>query len=74
MQVGGTLVALEEHIAAAKAHERLGEAVDYKLAPSSGPRSEQAFKESGFTTLSVALCKVPPCLPFISTNSRAGGN
>ncbi len=71
VQVGGTLVALEEHVAAAKAHEWLGEAVDYKLAPSSGPRSDQASTESGFTTLSVALCKVPTVLTFDHGNLQS---
>lgn len=57
-QVGGTLASLKEHMALATAHPLLGERIDYKLAPSQGPRTPQAAQESGFNALSVALCKV----------------
>ncbi|KAK9843948.1 hypothetical protein WJX81_000209 [Elliptochloris bilobata] len=55
--VGGTLADLEHHVAVARAHQWLGEDVDYKLAISQGPCSPQAASESGFNTLSIALCK-----------------
>ena len=62
MQVGGTLASLSEHIALATDHPLLGGEIDYKLALSPGPRSLQAAQESGFTMLSVTLCKVLACL------------
>lgn len=71
-QVGGTLAALHEHIAAARAHESLGAAVDYKLAPSAGPRSAQAAAESGFNTLYVALCKVGLLCPCAGAHGGTG--
>lgn len=55
--------ALQTHIDAVKKHSLLGHDIDFKLAASPGPRSPQAAQESGFTSLSVTLCKVLPCLP-----------
>lgn len=52
------MAALEAHIKAVRAHSLLGNEIDFKLAPSSGPRSPQAAEETGFTCLSVTLCKV----------------
>ncbi|KAK9828526.1 hypothetical protein WJX72_000594 [[Myrmecia] bisecta] len=56
--LGGTMDHLNQHIAAVRAHPLLGsKATDFKLAPSAGPLSSQALRESGFDSLSVTLCK-----------------
>ena len=54
--------ALHAHIAAVRQHPLLGAGIDFKLAVSPGPRSADAAAETGFCSLTVALCKVrPPC-------------
>ena len=54
------MAALHEHIAAVQQHPLLGTDIDFKLAVSPGPRSAQATAETGFSTLTVSLCKVRP--------------
>ena len=54
------MAALHEHIAAVQQHPLLGADIDFKLAVSPGPRSAAATAETGFSTLTVALCKVRP--------------
>ena len=46
------------HITAVQQHPLLGADIDFKLAPSPGPRSPEAAAETGFTSLAVTLCKV----------------
>lgn len=71
-QVGGSMAALEAHIGAVKGHKLLGHDIDFKLARSPGPRSSQAAEETGFTSLSVSLCKVLLLCSFLCVSCLCG--
>ena len=58
-QLGGELRALEQHVQQVEGHAVFADrAIDFKLTASAGPASPEAARETGFQTLSVALCKV----------------
>ena len=69
-QVGGAMHDLHAHIAAVRQHPLLGADIDFKLAPSRGPRSSEAAAETGFTSLAVTLCKVRPPLKRVLATPR----
>ena len=58
LQVGGSLDSLHAHITAVRCHDLFGDDIDFKLAASRGPASEQAVSETGFGSLSVSICEV----------------
>ena len=52
------LDSLHAHVRAVRGNELFGDGIDFKLAASGGAASDQAAAETGFKSLSVALCEV----------------